>query len=107
MIKIEKLDAAKAVFTRNGVEHMVFLNALLTRDEYATLRVTQGSVVVSIDEQEIVTISAQQPAPAPAPQPVAEAEPPKSPEQAEPAVETPVEAPVKTIVQPKPRAAAK
>lgn len=103
MIKIEKLDAAKAVFTRNGVEHMVFLNALLTRDEYATLRVTQGSVVVSIDEQEIVTISAQQPAQ----QPVAEVEPPKSPEQAEPAVETPVEAPVKTIVQPKPRAAAK
>lgn len=103
MIKIEKLDAAKAVFTRNGVEHMVFLNALLTRDEYATLRVTQGSVVVSIDEQEIVTISAQQPAP----QPVAEVEPPKSPEQAEPAVETPVEAPVKTIVQPKPRVAAK
>ena len=105
MIKIEKLDAAKAVFTRNGVEHTVFLNALITRDEYATLRVTQGTVVVSIDEQEIVTISAQQPAPAP--QPVAEAEPPKSPEQAEPAVETTVEAPVKTIVQPKPRAAAK
>lgn len=106
MIKIEKLTAgAKAVFTRNGVEHMVFLHALLNRDEYATLRVTQGEVVVSIDEQEVVTISAKQDAPAP--QPVVEVEQPKSTEQVEPAVEAPAEAPAKTIVQPKPRATTK
>jgi len=108
MIKIEKLNAAKAVFSRNGgPEQPVFLHLLLNREEYNTLRVLEGSVVVSIDEQEVVTISAdgQQP------QAAEVVEQPKSVEQSQPAVEAP--APVaaaptpKTIVRPKPRTVTK
>lgn len=111
MIKIEKLNAAKAVFLRDGVEQPVFLHALLTPKEYKTLKVLEGSLVVSIDEQEVVTVSATS-APAEVPkavaqveEPAAPAEEPKSEESSEPAVEAPAAPAIKTIVQPKARTA--
>lgn len=108
MVKIEKLNAAKAVFTRNGLEQPVFLNSILTRDEFKTLRVLEGTVVVSIDETEVVTVGVVETPSTKSvlvetvvtvPEQVTTEI--KSPEQGEPAVETP--AATKTIVQPKPR----
>jgi len=59
MVKIEKLNAAKAVFIRDDIEHPVFLHAILTDAEFKTLKVLTGSVMVSIDESEVLTISAE------------------------------------------------
>lgn len=110
MIKIEKLNTAKAVFLRDGVEQPVFLHALLTPKEYKTLKVLEGSLVVSIDEQEVVTVSATSEAEVPkavaqVEETPAPAEEPKSEEQSEPAVEAPAAPAIKTIVQPKARTA--
>lgn len=59
MIKIEKLlDNAKATFTRENKQMPVFLNQLLSDQEGTTLVVTQGTLVYTIDETEIVTVSA-------------------------------------------------
>ena len=60
MVKIEQLKDAKAVFTRNGAEQPVFLNAILTKAEFDTIKVLQGTVVASIDETEVVTISVKE-----------------------------------------------
>ena len=60
MVKIEQLKDAKAVFTRNGAEQPVFLNAILTKTEFDTIRVLQGTVVASIDESEVVTITVKE-----------------------------------------------
>lgn len=57
MVKIEKLNAATAVYTRNGVEQPVFLNAILTDEDFKTFKVLKGSVVVSINETEVITIN--------------------------------------------------
>ena len=59
MVKIEQLNAAKVVFIRNGNEQPAFLHAMLTDQEFETLKVLTGSVVVSIDESEIRTIYAE------------------------------------------------
>ena len=56
MVKIEQLNTAKAVFIRNGNEQTVFLHAMLTDQEFETLKVLTGSIVVSIDESEVRTI---------------------------------------------------
>jgi hypothetical protein len=105
MVKIEKLNTAKAVFTRNGLEQPVFLNSILTRDEFKTLRVLEGTVVVSIDETDVVTVGVTQSVSEDSQVVVPEqvAADTKSPEQSEPAVEAPVTPAPKTIVQPKPR----
>lgn len=58
MVKIEQLNAAKAVFIRSGTEQPAFLNAILTDAEFKTFKVLEGSVTVSIDEAEVVVIDA-------------------------------------------------
>lgn len=60
MVKIEQLKDAKAVFIRDGKEQPVFLNAILTKTEFATMKVLQGTVVASIDESEIVNVSVKE-----------------------------------------------
>lgn len=85
MVKIERLkNNAIATFTRNGSSMPVFVNQLMTLDEFQTLKVTSGTVVASIDENEIVEVSAtstnpsstapsnQASQPAPAAEPVVE-----------------------------------
>ena len=58
MVKIEQLKAAKAVFTRNNSEQPVTLNTTITDEEFKTLRVLEGTVVVSINESEVLSIVA-------------------------------------------------
>lgn len=59
MIKIEQLkDGAKATYTRDGVKKPLFLHQLITHQDLATLEVTQGTVVYSVDELEIKEQSA-------------------------------------------------
>jgi len=58
MVKIEQLKSALAVFTRNNNEQPVILNSTLTDEEFKTLRVLEGIVVVSINESEVLSIVA-------------------------------------------------
>jgi hypothetical protein len=59
MIKIEKLlDSGKAVFVREGKTIPVFVGQLLSYHEADTLQVSQGAIVYSIDEAELVTLKA-------------------------------------------------
>lgn len=59
MIKIEQLkDGAKATYIRDGNRREVYLHHLITHDELATLEVTAGTVVYSVDEMEICERSA-------------------------------------------------
>lgn len=54
MIKIEQLkDGAKATYVRDGNRRQVYLHHLITHDELATLEVSEGTVVYSVDESEI------------------------------------------------------
>lgn len=55
MVKIEQIKDAKVFVTRDGVRRQVFLHQLITKQELETLEVEGGSVVYSIDEQELVT----------------------------------------------------
>lgn len=86
MVKIEKLSPdARVWFQRDGTRQRAWLYQLLSRTELATLEIESGTVVYSIDEQEVVTRSAtitKSPEPAAAPQPVA------APAPAEPPVAT-------------------
>ena len=51
MIKIEQLkNGAKATYVRDGNRRQVYLHHLITHDELATLEVTEGTVVYSVDE---------------------------------------------------------
>ena len=70
MVKIEQFKGgAKASVIRDGERKQVFLHQLITKQEFETLEVSVGSVVCSIDEQELVEKFAPQPeivaAPAP------------------------------------------
>ena len=71
MVKIEQIKDAKVFVTRDDVRRQVFLHQLITRQEAETLEVEGGSVVYSVDEQELVTKEAPKavtpPAPAPTP----------------------------------------
>jgi len=60
MVKIEQLKAAKAVFTRNNSEQPVTLNTTITDEEFKTLRVLEGTVVVSINESEVISITVKE-----------------------------------------------
>lgn len=86
MVKIEKLSPDASVwFVRDGVRQRARLHQLLSRAELATLEVEVGTVVYSIDEQEVVTQSAtttKSPEPAAATAPMAApapVEPPVAP----------------------------
>jgi hypothetical protein len=67
MVKIEQIKDAKVFVTRDGVRRQVFLHQLITRQEAETLEVEGGSVLYSIDEQELVTKEAPKPAAVEAP----------------------------------------
>jgi hypothetical protein len=69
MVKIEQIKNAKVFVTKDGVRRQVFLHQLITRQEAETLEVEGGSVVYSIDEQELVTKEAPRVEPPPAPAP--------------------------------------
>ncbi len=69
MVKIEQIKDAKVFVTRDGVRRQVFLHQLITRQEAETLEVEGGSVVYSVDEQELVTKEAPKVAAPPAPAP--------------------------------------
>jgi hypothetical protein len=105
MIKIEQLkNGAKATIIRNDVAQPVYVGMNVTNDELASLEIELGSVVYTIDETEIVEVSAG----VNAPQAPVDT---KSQEQSATAVETSVEAeaPVvkPAIVKPAPRSAKK
>ena len=59
MVKIERLNSAKAVFVRDNIEQPVIINMTMTIDEFRTIEVLEGSVVVSIDEIDLVTLTAK------------------------------------------------
>jgi len=82
MVKIEKLSPdARVWFQRDGTRQQAWLHQLLSRTELATMEIESGTVVYSIDEQEVVTRSAttKSPEPATAPQPVAAPAPAEPP----------------------------
>lgn len=83
MVKIEKLSPdARVWFQRDGTRQQAWLHQLLSRTELATMEIESGTVVYSIDEQEVVTRSAtttKSPEPLPAPQPVAAPAPAEPP----------------------------
>lgn len=55
MVKIEKVEGgAKPTVIRDEKRCEVFLGQLITPQEYKTLQVTQGKVLVSIYETELV-----------------------------------------------------
>ena len=61
MVKIEQIKDAKVFVTKDGVRRQVFLHQLITRQEAETLEVEGGTVVYSVDEQELVTKEAPKP----------------------------------------------
>jgi len=59
MVKIEKLSPDASIwFVRSGVRQRAFLHQLISKSELDTLEVESGTVVYSIDEQEVVSRSA-------------------------------------------------
>lgn len=60
MVKIEQLKSAKAVFTRNNNEQPIILNSVLTDAEFKTMRVLEGTVVVSIDEIMVLNVTSKE-----------------------------------------------
>lgn len=105
MIKIEQLkNGAKATIVRNNVAQPVYIGMTLTNTELDSLNIGLGTVVYTVDETEVVEVSAGGKTPeAPADT--------KSQDSGTPAVETTVEteaAVVKpAIVKPAPRSAKK
>ena len=55
MIKIESIKENTTATINNGIP--VYTGQLISHEEYSTLKVSGGSVVVSIDELDIVTIN--------------------------------------------------
>jgi hypothetical protein len=98
MIKFERLsNGAKATIIRNEVTQPVYIGMAVSREELATLNVVSGTVLYTIDEKEIVEVSAKA---APAPKPV-QVEKPEVVEATTPA--EPVVAVKPAIVKPAPR----
>lgn len=70
MIKIERLSSdADVWFTRGGVRQRAYLHQLLSHSELPSLEVLSGSVVYSIDEQQVITQQALEPSKSPEPSP--------------------------------------
>ena len=98
MIKFERLsNGAKATIIRNEVTQPVYIGMAVSREELATLNVVSGTVLYTIDEKEIVEVSAKA---APAPKPV-QVEKPEVVEATTPV--EPVVAVKPAIVKPAPR----
>ena len=59
MIKVEKVNPGSLGFvTKEGNRIQLRYGILMTRAEYATVEIEKGSIVFSIDESELVTLSA-------------------------------------------------
>lgn len=94
MIKFERLSKdAKATIVRNGVQQPVYLGMTLSSSELESLVVSAGTVLYTIDETEVVEVSAKPAVVKPA---VVETKAAELPE-AQPEVKKPV------IVKPVPR----
>ena len=62
MIKVEKVNPGGLGFvTKEGNRIQLRYGILMTRAEYATVEIEKGSVVFSVDESELVTLSAPEP----------------------------------------------
>lgn len=57
-IKIERISGAIATVVRNNHRTKVWLGMTLTEEEFATLEVTEGSILYTVDEQTVHTITA-------------------------------------------------
>jgi hypothetical protein len=98
MIKFERLSkGAKATIIRNEVAQPVYIGMTVSREELNTLNVISGTVLYTIDEKEIVEVSAKA-EPAPKPMQVAVADTVVATTEAEPVVAT-----KPAIVKPAPR----
>lgn len=58
MIKIESIAEDTVVTINGGVS--IYVGQLISHEEYATLNVEKGSIVVSIDEKEVITVYSQE-----------------------------------------------
>lgn len=59
MIKVEKVNPGGLGYvTKEGNRIQLRYGILMTRAEYATVEIEKGSVVFSVDESELVTLSA-------------------------------------------------
>jgi hypothetical protein len=62
MIKVEKVNPGGLGYvTKEGNRIQLRYGILMTRAEYATVEIEKGSVVFSVDESELVTLSAPEP----------------------------------------------
>ena len=78
MVKIEQLkNGAKASIIRDGKRIPLFLHQLISRQDLETMEVFAGTVVYSIDESEILEMSAPAPKTVPTPAEVAQQPPPR------------------------------
>lgn len=66
MIKVERITPdTLATIQRNGKPVRITLGTILTRADLATLKITAGEILYTIDEQEIVVVKAPEPEPEP------------------------------------------
>ena len=57
MIKIEQLKGGcTATIQRNGVKQPVYIGMAVTKEELDSLEISQGTLVYTIDEEEIVEV---------------------------------------------------
>ena len=62
MIKIEQLKGGcTATIQRNGVKQPVYVGMVVTKAEIESLELSQGTLVYTIDEQEIVEVGQKAP----------------------------------------------
>ena len=58
MIKVESIAKDTVVTINDGVS--IYVGQLISHEDYATLNVEKGSIVVSIDEKEVITVYSQE-----------------------------------------------
>lgn len=58
MIKVESIAKDTVVTINDGVS--IYVGQLISHEDYATLNVEKGSIVVSIDEKEVITVHSQE-----------------------------------------------
>lgn len=58
MIKVESIAKDTVVTINDGVS--IYVGQLISHEDYATLNVEEGSIVVSIDEKEVITVYSQE-----------------------------------------------
>ena len=86
MVKIEKLlHGCKASILRDEVRQPLFVGQLITQSDLDTLEVVFGTLVYTIDEQEIVEVNGTEPTNTPvATEPPVKVAPPTKPKVVQP-----------------------